>query len=335
MKISEFKKLLITAVTPYISKKEAEYFADEIVETEVRKPPHKKYSHGIPDDIESWKGKDAEVRTTIDLPGYTQYDFGGKAPSLKIKEIHDTLEKKANKNGISMISVINSAGMHTMHLWTQGLAKRGLFALGAWNGGPDAVVPFNGTRGIFGTNPFTYAFPSDTGEVVIDMATSEIPFFKILGAKKDQTPLPANTAVDNEGELTTDANKAIDEKEVSNLLPMGGGYKGYNINYLMEIMTSALIGARVSAQMSDSYIPAEHGGFIIAIAIDKVTDRAKYDVSVKTMNEKIRAQKPKKGVEKILVPGDRNLSKKKGVTDDTDIEIDEELRNSLTKLAGK
>ena len=332
MKIFEIKKLLVNAVKKYISQEEAEYFATEIVETDVRKPPRKKYSHGTIDDIKSWNGKDQEIIKTIDLPGYTQYDFKGKGPSLKIKEIHDELERKSKVNGISMISIINSAGMHTMHLWTQGLAKRGLFALGAWNGGPDAVVPFNGTHGIFGTNPMTYAFPGDKGEIVIDMATSEIPFFKILGAKADQTPLPENSAVDSDGEVTTDANKAIDENEVSNLLPMGGNYKGYNINYLMEIMTSALIGARASSQMSDSYIETEHGGYIIAIAIDKVTDRQKYDTSVKSMNEKIRAQKPKKGIEKVMVPGDRNLERKNGASDDTDIVMDEEYINLLTEL---
>ncbi len=333
MKILEIKKLLIKAVGKYVSPKEAEYFAEEIVETDIRKPPRKKYSSGLIEDIKSWEGKNPTLKKSIDLPGYTQYDFEGKGPSLKIKEIHDELVQKAKINGISMVSIINSGGMHTMHLWTQGLAKRGLFALGAWNGGPDAVVPINGTRGIFGTNPMTYAFPGDKGDIVIDMATSEIPYFKIVGAKKDQTPLPENTAVDGEGELTTDAAKALDAKEVSNLLPMGGNYKGYNINYLIEIMTSALIGARISSEMSDAYIETEHGGFIIAIDIDKVTSRKKYDTSVKIINEEIRAQKPKKGVDRVQVPGDRNLEKKIGVTDDTDIELDREYEKMLINLA--
>ena len=78
-------------------------------------------------------------------------------------------ERKAKANGIAMMSVVNSGGMHILHLWTQGLAKRGLFALGAWNGGPDAVVPFNGTKGILGTNPMTYGFPGDKGDIVIEL----------------------------------------------------------------------------------------------------------------------------------------------------------------------
>lgn len=334
MKIAEIKSLLVKATQKYITPAEAEYFANEVVETDIRKPsPDKKYQNDMIKDIKSWEGKAGPVLKTIDLPGYTQYDFEGRGPSLKIKEIHDELERKAKINGIAMISIINSGGLHVLHLWTQGLAKRGLFALGAWNGGPDAVVPLNGTKGIFGTNPMTYGFPGDKGDIVIDMATSEIPYFKIVAGKKEQKPLPPNVAVDNEGELTTDASKALNDAGVSNLLPMGGNYKGYNINYLMEVMTSALVGARTSSEMSDDYIETEHGGFIIAIDISKVTDRNKYDASIKSLNEEVRTQKPKKGIDKIVVPGDRNLGNKAGISDDVEIDIDEKYQSDLAALA--
>ena len=335
MKLSELRELLIAAVRKNLTQEEAEYFADEVIETDARKRSDGKYSRGLVKDMRSWKAGSTQIQKTIDLPGFTQYNFQGLGPSLKLKEIHDELERKAKANGIAMISIVNSGGMHAMHLWTQGLAKRGLFALGAWNGGPDAVIPFNGTRGIFGTNPLTYGFPSDTGEVVVDMATSEIPFFKILEAKKTDSQLPPNTAVNNQGELTTDPKEAIDEQEVSNLVPMGGGYKGYTINYLIEIMTSALVGARASSQMSPAYIETEHGGFIIVIEIDRVTDRANYDATVQSMNEKIRAQTPKVGVEKVIVPGDTNLDRKRGISADTEIEVSEEYRTILVELANQ
>lgn len=333
MKLKELKQKLVSAAQKYVSADEAEYFADEVIETEIRKSSQKIFRGEIIKDIHSWQNKVKDVQKAIDLPGYTQYNFHGLGPSLKIKEVHDELERKAKANGISMISIINSGGMHVMHLWTQGLAKRGLFALGAWNGGPDAVVPFNGTRGILGTNPMTYGFPGDRGDIVIDMATSEIPYFKIVEAKKNNTLLPPYTAVDNDGEMTTDPNQAFDEKEVSNLMPMGANYKGYNINYLIEIMTSALIGAQSSSEMSDAYIETEHGGFIIAIAIDKVTDRRKYDTSVKITNEEIRAQKPKREVDRVIVPGDRNRAHILDGNDDIEIEIDEEYKKMLENLA--
>ena len=151
MRIFELRGLLAQAAKQYVTQDEAEYFAQEVVETDLRKASDTLNNRDIVADIKKWQGATGTVQKVVDLPGYTQYDFQGLGPSLKIKEIHDELEKKANVNGIAMISIINSGGMHIMHLWTQGLAKRGLFALGTWNGGPDAVVPFNGTKGIMKT----------------------------------------------------------------------------------------------------------------------------------------------------------------------------------------
>ena len=148
MKVKELKKLFAKAAGKYVSKEEEKYFAEEIVETEIRKSATWKWGNGILEDIKTWSEKKKEVKKTIDLPGFTQYNFNGLGPSLKIREIHDDLESKAKKNGIAMVSILNSGGMHKMHLWTQGLAKRGLFAFGAWNGGPDAVcqiVPRGGS----------------------------------------------------------------------------------------------------------------------------------------------------------------------------------------------
>lgn len=331
MKISEIKENFFNASKRYVSDEEARYFSEEVVETSIRKSSAGKYDKGIVEDIKSWEGKAHEVKKTIDLPGYTQFDFEGRGPSIKLKEIHDELERKAKENGIAMVSIINSGGMHAMHLWTQGLAKRGLFSLGSWNGGPDAVVPFNGTKGLLGTNPFTYGFPGDKGDIVVDMATSEIPYFKIVKAKKENEPLPVNTAVDSRGEVTTDPNEAFDENEISNLLPIGGdNYKGYNINYLMEVMTSALIGAQTSSEMSDAYIETEHGGFLIAISIDRVTNRDSYDKSLEILNADIRSQTPRQGVSSVQVPGDRNLSRKE--RDETEIEVSAEFVELLKEL---
>ena len=62
-------------------------------------------------------------------------------------------------------------------------------------------------------------------------------------------------------------------------------------------------------------------------------DRQKYDTSVRITNEEVRAQKPKNGVDKVVVPGDRNLEKKLNISDDTDIEIDEKYKEILKNLA--
>jgi ureidoglycolate dehydrogenase (NAD+) len=311
--MENIEKELFEGSRKHLSIEEAEYFVNEHLETHQRKSPRTDVLEEARKDIDSWnKFPETSFKRITDLPSFTKFDFGGLAPSLKLKHIHDDLCAKASANGIAMCSITNSAGMHTMHLWVQGLAKRGIFALAGFNGGPDAVVPLNGTQGLLGTNPLSYGFPGDRGDIVIDMATSEIPFFQIVGAKKLNEALPANAAVNSKGEPTCTAAEALDDRGVSNLVPMGNNYKGYNMNYLLEVMTSALLGTKPSSEMTD-FIPTEHGGFIIAIAINRTTTTTSYAAAIGSLNKKIRSQRPKAGVKSVEVPGDRNLARgKKG-----------------------
>jgi hypothetical protein len=80
MKVSEIKKLLAKAAAHYVSNDEAQYFASEVLETHIRKPSHEKYDLGIINDIKTWKVAKSGVNKTIDLHGYTQYDFKGLGP---------------------------------------------------------------------------------------------------------------------------------------------------------------------------------------------------------------------------------------------------------------
>lgn len=332
MKYSEVRRALALAAARYVSDEEVKYFAAEIVEAHVRKSPRSDVIDEALGDIAAWENAAGEWQRSVDLPSYFVCDGGGRGPLLKLKEVHDTLAHKAAANGIAMMAIRNAKSFHALHVWVQGLAKRGLFAMAAYNGGPDGVIPLNGTVGIIGTNPIAFGFPGDKGDICIDMATSEIPYFHVLHAKKHSEVLPPNAAVDSNGELTTDAAKAVDDTGTSNLTPMGNTYKGYNINYALEVMTSALVGAKISAQQDPAYVPEEHGGFIIAFDIERMNGRKQFDEAVRVQNEEIRAQKPRAGVERILVPGDSNLSRLRDVTDDSEIALSEKTLSKLEAL---
>ena len=85
MKIQEFRELLVRAAAKHVTVEEAEYFADEVVETTVRKPPiDRKYQEHLINDIKLWNGKPNPVSKVIDLPGFTRFDFDERGPSLKI-----------------------------------------------------------------------------------------------------------------------------------------------------------------------------------------------------------------------------------------------------------
>ncbi len=332
--ISKIKSILKSIAQKYVTTDEAVYYSDELVEAYIRKYPRTNVlkDEVISDTERQEKYKNEKIDIAVDLPSLLKINFNHLPATFKIKWIHDTLIEKANKTGISILGFDNSGGMHTLHTWTQGLAKRGYFALGGYNGGPLGVVPLNGTRGLLGTNPMTYAFPTNEGIIDNDMATSEIPYFEIVNAKKNNIKLKDNVAVDNEGRPTNDPNLALDDQGVSNLLPMGANYKGFALNYLLEIMTGSLIGAKLSDVMDPDYVNEDHGGFLVVVNIEAFgkVDTFKKDVS--RFNNEIRKQK---GVDnqKVIVPGDRNQYKYEQILKEGKVEIEDEIYSKILELA--
>lgn len=334
MKITlvELKEKLITAASKYVSPVEAQYFANEQVDTHLKKSPRSNPLSEAIGDIENWsKNADKKFEIQVDKPSALLINCHDLSPSLKIKYFHDELEKRAKINGISMLGINNSGGIHTLNLWTDGLGKRDLIGICLFNGGPDSVVPFNGTKGIFGTNPLSYAIPTLDKSILVDMATSNIPFFEYRNTKNSNTLLKPNSAVDINGNPTNDPKMATTEDGCVNLLPLGGGYKGYALVLLVEILTGSLVRSFLSTEMSSEYILNEHGGLIIVIDISSLTDINKFKKSVSEMCQEIRSQKPADGT-RITVPGDRNYEKLSEIEKIGSIEIDESLIERLNQL---
>jgi LDH2 family malate/lactate/ureidoglycolate dehydrogenase len=281
--------------------------------------------------------KDIKIDYKKDLGATLAVDFHGQGPLLYLKHIHDEIESRTQKYGITFVTFTNSNGLHTLHTWVQGLAKRGIVSIVSANGGPEAVVPHNGTRGVFGTNPMAFGFPgSKQGEIhCVDMATSEAPFFEIMDAHKAGENLREGIAVDSSGNPTIKTTEALDtttseDDPVANLLPMGGGYKGYYLVYLLELMTSGLIGSPSSPEMSEDFIPEEHGAILIAfnpkaLGTDKSLTRA-----MNSIHQVLRDQQPKEG-EKITIPGENN-NQKFVANADMDIEVSEDALDKLKAL---
>ncbi len=309
--LHDLKKALTELAENVVSSTEAEYYADEVIEAHIRKSPRTNVLKSAVSDVEaSVSVRDSKIEYAVDLPSYFAIDFKGHGPLTYIKQIHDDLERRADTNGIAMAAFTNGKSMHTLHTWVQGLAKRGLVAIAVCNGGPRSVVPFNGTQGLFGTNPMAYGFPGKDEIYCVDMATSEIPYFQILNAQKEGVPLPERSAVNSRGEITTQASEALDftvseSDPTSNILPMGGGYKGYYMVYLMEMLTSALIGMPSSPEMSTNFVAEEHGAILIAFSPRAFGTAVSFQKTVEQLHTAIKSQ-PSKAGQEIRLPGEGN-----------------------------
>lgn len=331
--IGDVKAQLTTAASKYISADEAAYFADLSVDTHLRKAPRLNPLQEAVSDIQVWgKLHDRKVKTLVDKDSVLLLDFDGLAPALKFKYIHDELEKRARQNGIAVAGFRNSNGVITLGPWSTGLAGRNLIGISMFNGATECCVPYGAKRGVLGTNPLAYAIPTETEPIIMDMATTEIPFFEVKNAREKNQPLPANSALGVNGQPTTKAAEALAENGVANLLPMGGGFKGYGIVMLIEVLTGPLVQSLLSTQQTSGWHPAEYGCLVIAIDIANFTDPAVFKQSVTAMCDQIRNLPAASGFGAVRIPGDRSTANVKDALSSGELEIDTDLVEKLESL---
>jgi LDH2 family malate/lactate/ureidoglycolate dehydrogenase len=328
--IEDVKYMLIQASKHYVSLQEAEYFAHEVLEVHMRKSPRLDALRSAVTELGTWKNAhERTIKTDVDKGASLLLNFMGLAPSIKLQWLHDEIEQRAHRYGISFVGFYNTGGVDWLTLYTLGLSRRGLIGICMFNGGPGGVIPYGGTDGFFGTNPLSYAIPTDGVPVVADMATSEVPFFEYSRAKKDHKKLPRVGRVTADGVPTDDPENGSQEHE-ARLLPMGGGYKGYAINFLIEIMTGNLVRSiSGGSAKSKEYTHHEYGGVLIGIDIASFTDVTKFTTALSAMTNEIHKQKSATQGDHVSVPGDQSGARlleaqKRGV-----IEVDEDIIQKL------
>ncbi len=331
--LNQLKQMLVKAANVYLSDAEADYFATLWLETHLKKAPRMNPLQEAVDDLKVWRDQlDRQIETVVKKPGACLINFNKLAPSLKIKQIHDDLEQRGRANGIAATGFYNSAGVITLNLWSDGLAKRDLIGISMFNGGKDCCVPYGGRRGILGTNPLAYAIPTHNEPIALDMATTEIPFFDIQTAKDQNKPLKENVALNQEGMPTTNAAEALNENGVANLLPIGGGVKGYGLTLLIEILTGSLIRSLLCTEQTSAWNPPDYGCLILAIDIGSFTDLSLFKTKVSEMCATIRHETPAPGFDSVSIPGDRSHAKLKQTAEKAEIQIEDSLYDELNSL---
>lgn len=166
--------------------------------------------------------------------------------------------------GIGMASIINSTHFGAAGAYTLAAAQAGFIGFVASNSGA-FVVPHGGSRPIHGTSPLSLAAPNSNGgdPFLLDMATSAIPWNKVLRFRTEGMELPQGVAVDKAGAFVTDPHQAVA------LAPAGGpdfGYKGAALAGMAEVLGAILTGMRLSSELDGlALADTKVGHFVMAI----------------------------------------------------------------------
>ncbi len=144
------------------------------------------------------------------------------------------------------------------------LARAGYIAMSVCNG-PQAIAPWGGHRGVFGTNPIGFAAPrADRPPLVIDMSLSKVARGRINVAAQAGEPIPPDWAFDAGGHPTTDARAAM----AGTMAPIGDA-KGAQLALMVEILAGALsascFGFESSSYFTADGPPPRAGQFLLAL----------------------------------------------------------------------
>lgn len=211
----------------------------------------------------------------------------------------------AGRSGIGAVAIRNSSHFGPAGAFALAAAERGFVGLAFCNS--DSFVRLHdGAERIHGTNPIAAAAPVTGGSPwLLDMATSAVPYNRVLLYRSLGRPLPEGVASDAEGHDTPDADLA------EMLAPVGGafGFKGAALGGLVELFSAMLSGARLSFDIppmggEDRSTPRNVGAFVLALRPSAFLPEAAFAAAMGRYLETLRASRPVAGGT-VLAPGDR------------------------------
>jgi LDH2 family malate/lactate/ureidoglycolate dehydrogenase len=177
------------------------------------------------------------------------------------------------------------------------------------------VVPTGGTTGILGTNPISVAVPRRTKPpFILDMATSAVSSGKLDVAVRKGIDMP-------EGWVYPSVEPFLDGDGVVPMsvlhYPLGGkaetgGYKGYGLALMVDILCGTLSGAHSGSRLAASKkdVEANIGHFFGAMKVAGFRQRDDFDRDLEMLVEDVKSSPREPGVEQIFIPGEPEASAK-------------------------
>ncbi len=177
------------------------------------------------------------------------------------------------------------------------------------HGGGTCVAPYGGTEGRLSTNPLACAVPIKNQEpIVLDMATSVVASGKMRLKQYRGEALPPEWRVNADSEV---------------LLPFGG-YKGFGLSVIVDILAGALTGAGCS-RGEDARVG--NGLFVMVLNIANFRGFPGFSEEIARFVAYLKSEK----CADIRVPGERGFQEQRK-REKEGIPIDEETWQQLQEL---
>ena len=229
-------------------------------------------------------------------------DGGAGIGQVLCREMVEIGCERSKRHGVSAVAMRNSNHFGMAAYFTREAAERGCVTLLATNASP-AMPPWGGREKFLGTNPWSIAAPAGKhGVAVLDISNTAVARGKIYAAAESGREIPSNWALDEQGEPTTDASKALDGL----ILPMAE-HKGYAIAFMIDVLSGVLTGSRFGRDVAGPYEPERISGaghLLISIDIAAMIPMEEFEGRMETLIRDIKSVPKAGGVGEIFFPGE-------------------------------
>jgi LDH2 family malate/lactate/ureidoglycolate dehydrogenase len=237
---------------------------------------------------------------------------GGMGLSLSKKAMQKVIAM-AGEHGVGVCSIRNSNHFGIAGYYSEMAAREDMIGVAMTNTAALGVPTF-AREAMFGTNPIAFAVPGLEGKMFsLDMATTTVTRGKVEVYQREEKKLPPGWAVGTNGLCTDDPAKLLDDmlfKRGGGLLPLGGegeemgGYKGYGLAVLVDIMTALCSGGTFGGSVMDSGITsARVCHFFMAAKIDIFRKPEEFKKDISLMLDELRSLKPAEGAGRVYYAG--------------------------------
>ncbi|MDR1947995.1 MAG: Ldh family oxidoreductase [Spirochaetaceae bacterium] len=240
-------------------------------------------------------------------------DAGGAMGLSVSKKAMEQVIGMARDRGIGVCSVRNSNHFGIAGYYAEMAAREDMIGIAMTNTAALGVPTF-ARQAMFGTNPIAFAAPALDGKMFsLDMATTTITRGKVEVYEREGKTLPPGWAVGVNGRYTGSPASLLDDLlhcRGGGLLPLGGegetagGYKGYGLAVLVDIMTALTSGGSFGAAVRDSQITsARVCHFFMALRIDMFRPAGEFKGDMSRMLDELTSLPPAEGADRVYYAG--------------------------------
>ena len=256
---------------------------------------------------------DRSLRLVADLGALRQYDgdFGiGQNLARGATEAGIAL---AREHALSAVLLRRAGHVGRLGAYAEQAAAAGMVSIFFLTvAGAALVAPFGSALRAGSTDPIAIGVPNPGGDdFILDFATAEVAEGKVLVAAQGGAPLRTDALVDGAGRPTRDPaalygstlNADIpDPRAGPGALRAFGGHKGSGLMLACELLAGALTGTGTNGPAAH---PFGNGMFAVFIDPARLDAAGAAGREVAAYLDHVQAAPPADGVERVLIPGDK------------------------------